>query len=160
MKTSHSESRTGPAKPRSRCPRLMVSAALLASWQLALAQSTFTQIHEGPHVEELGHSGFGSWADYDNDGYPDLSVERYGTGASICTLYCNNGDGTFSRMPTPPGLAATRLFRRYCDSDNDGYQDLYALIANDAYIGYGDGQWDFSLELLSNPGGAARRCRL
>jgi hypothetical protein len=41
-------------------------------------------------------------ADYDNDGYPDIFVTAYGR----CTLYHNNGNGTFTDVTDKAGLAA------------------------------------------------------
>jgi enediyne biosynthesis protein E4 len=110
----------------------------------------FTKVTEGPHVTDLGSSGFGGWADYDNDGHADLLVQRYAS--STDALYRNNGDGTFSRIPKPPGLAATEdhYTARYCDSDNDGNQDLFVMIGEARYIAYGDGDWDFSPEYLTD----------
>ena len=68
------------------------------------------------------------FADYDNDGRPDivvtdLSNERY-------MLFRNNGDGTFRDVTNASGLGgatlafsgwSTRLF----DYDNDGWKDLF-----------------------------------
>src|SRR5688500_14714344 len=40
--------------------------------------------------------------DYDNDGYPDVLVTAYGK----CTLYRNNGNGTFTDVTEKAGVAA------------------------------------------------------
>jgi hypothetical protein len=68
------------------------------------------------------------FADYDNDGLPDivvtdLSDQRY-------LLYRNNGDGTFTDMTNPSGVGrATLKFSgwstRLVDVDNDGWKDLF-----------------------------------
>ncbi|HEX2311024.1 MAG TPA: VCBS repeat-containing protein, partial [Vicinamibacterales bacterium] len=61
--------------------------------------------------------------DYDNDGYTDILVTAYGQ----CTLYRNNGDGTFtdvterSKLVTPNWTTSAVWF----DYDNDGKLDLF-----------------------------------
>jgi hypothetical protein len=69
------------------------------------------------------------FADYDNDGRPDLVVtdlsnERY-------RLYHQNGDGTFRDATHASGVgAATLLYSgwstRFVDYDNDGWKDVFA----------------------------------
>jgi len=69
------------------------------------------------------------FADYDNDGRPDLVVtdlsnERY-------RLYRHNGDGTFRDATHASGVgAATLLYSgwstRFVDYDNDGWKDVFA----------------------------------
>ena len=61
--------------------------------------------------------------DYDNDGYPDLFVTAYGS----CTLYHNNGDGTFTDVTKKAGLAAPGWTTSavWFDYDNDGRLDLF-----------------------------------
>ena len=68
------------------------------------------------------------FADYDNDGRPDLVVtnlsnERY-------ALYRNAGDGTFSYETHASGLGTLTLLNsgwgvRFLDYDNDGTRDLF-----------------------------------
>ncbi|MBE7499475.1 MAG: CRTAC1 family protein [Verrucomicrobiales bacterium] len=117
----------------------------LASW----GEVTFTPITEGPLVTESGTSGFGSWGDFDNDGYPDLGVRREipGTGwHDTYAIYRNNGDGTFSRLPDPPGLAgASYQGVGWFDWDNDGNQDVWATSGGAEYLAFGDGHGDFTL---------------
>jgi hypothetical protein len=79
---------------------------------------TFTKITEGPHVTDLGASGFGGWGDYNGDGYTDLAVIRWNLGSSC--IYQNNGDGTFSRLPNAAELPASIRFGPWGDWDNDG----------------------------------------
>ena len=64
--------------------------------------------------------GEGTWADFDNDGDPDLFV-RAGEG----TLYRNRGDGTFEKVPTPPLPTRSSLGGVWADLNNDGWVDLY-----------------------------------
>jgi enediyne biosynthesis protein E4 len=68
------------------------------------------------------------FADYDNDGHPDLFVtdlsnERY-------MLFRHNGDGTFRDVTNASGIgAATLLYSgwsaRLVDYDNDGWKDIF-----------------------------------
>ncbi len=66
-----------------------------------------------------------TWADYDQDGWPDFYVTDT-DGANV--LYRNNGDGSFSISPLsdsvvlPDALSGGALFADY---DNDGRLDLF-----------------------------------
>ncbi len=97
----------------------------------------FTKINEGPLVTDEGSSGYGSWADYDGDGYPDLSVARYTLGTSA--LYHNNRDGTFSRLPDPSFMKLGDGFGSWGDWDNDSFMDLMIWRANATLTCFGDG---------------------
>ena len=94
--------------------------------------------------------GWGSlFADYDNDGYPDLYITRGGwSGAAENTLYHNNGDGTFTDVTHTAGVAdpQSSFCAAWADYDNDGYLDLYVAdgvigdgAANVLYRNNGDG---------------------
>ena len=87
----------------------------------------------GTGVDGDGHAyaGMGvDFADYDNDGLPDIVVsdlayQKY-------ALYRNNGDGTFVYTSDGTGLGAMTFLHsgwgmRFLDYDNDGWKDL--LIA-------------------------------
>jgi hypothetical protein len=74
-------------------------------------------------------AGMGTdFADYDNDGHPDivvtdLSNERY-------VLFRNAGDGNFSDVTNASGLGLATLVysgwsTHFLDSDNDGWKDLF-----------------------------------
>ena len=68
------------------------------------------------------------FADYDNDGLPDivvtdLSDQRY-------MLYRNNGDGSFTDVTNASGIGRATLAysgwsTRFLDYDNDGWKDLF-----------------------------------
>ena len=68
------------------------------------------------------------FADYDNDGRPDivvtdLSDQRY-------LLYRNNGDGSFADVTSASGVGrATQTYSgwstKFIDYDNDGWKDLF-----------------------------------
>ena len=62
-------------------------------------------------------------ADYDNDGYQDILVTAYGR----CTLYHNNGNGTFTDVTEKAGVAAPGWTTSavWFDYDNDGRLDLF-----------------------------------
>jgi hypothetical protein len=84
----------------------------------------------GVAVDADGHAyaGMGiDFADYDNDGLPDIVVtdlayQKY-------ALYRNNGDGTFSYVTDTAGLGTMTFLHsgwgmRFLDYDNDGWKDL------------------------------------
>ena len=85
---------------------------------------TFTDVTEKAGV--AGGRAFGMGAavgDYDNDGYADLFVTAYGR----CTLYHNNGNGTFTDVTDKAGLAVPGWTTSavWFDYDNDGRLDLF-----------------------------------
>ncbi len=101
--------------------------------------------------------GWGSlFADYDNDGYPDLYITRGGwSGAAENTLYHNNGDGTFTDVTHAAGVAdpQSSFCAAWADYDNDGYLDLYVAdgvigdgAANVLYRNNGDGTFTNTAE--------------
>src|SRR5262249_17893021 len=62
--------------------------------------------------------------DYDNDGYADILVTAYGK----CTLYHNNGNGTFTDVSEKAGLHVAPPWTTravWFDYDNDGKLDLF-----------------------------------
>ena len=85
---------------------------------------TFTDVTEKAGVAGGAEFGMGcAIADYDNDGYPDILVTAYGK----CTLYHNNGDGTFTDVSAKAGVAAPGWTTSgvWFDYDNDGRLDLF-----------------------------------
>ena len=94
---------------------------------------TFTEaaLPAGAGFNEDGQTfaGMGTdFADYDNDGFPDivvtdLSNQRY-------LLFHNNHDGTFTDATTRAGVGAATLSysgwsTHFLDYDNDGWKDLF-----------------------------------
>jgi enediyne biosynthesis protein E4 len=81
------------------------------------------------------YAGMGvDFADYNNDGWPDLVVtdlanQRY-------ALYQNSGDGTFNYVSQAAGLGQITLAHsgwgvRFFDYDNDGWKDLLIAQGHD-----------------------------
>jgi hypothetical protein len=81
------------------------------------------------------YAGMGvDFADYNNDGWPDLVVtdlanQRY-------ALYQNNGDGSFTYASTASGLSRMTVTHsgwgvRFFDFDNDGWKDLLIAQGHD-----------------------------
>jgi hypothetical protein len=86
-------------------------------------------------IDGRTYAGMGvDFADYNNDGWPDLVVtdlanQRY-------ALYLNNGDGSFAYVSPSAGLAQMTLAHsgwgvRFFDYDNDGWKDLLFAQGHD-----------------------------
>jgi hypothetical protein len=86
-------------------------------------------------IDGRTYAGMGvDFADYDNDGWPDIVVtdlanQRY-------ALYRNNSDGSFTYASTTTGLSKmTRAHSgwgiRFLDYDNDGWKDLLIAQGHD-----------------------------
>jgi enediyne biosynthesis protein E4 len=86
-------------------------------------------------IDGRTYAGMGvDFADYNNDGWPDLVVtdlanQRY-------ALYLNNGDGSFNYVSPNTGLAQMTLAHsgwgvRFLDYDNDGWKDLLIAQGHD-----------------------------
>jgi len=88
-------------------------------------------------VDEDGqtYAGMGTdFADYDNDGYPDLIVDDLAN--QKYALYRNNHDGSFTYVTQTIGLGRTTLLHsgwglRLFDYDNDGWKDLLIAQGHD-----------------------------
>jgi len=93
-------------------------------------------------IDTRGDASFSPvWADYDNDGDPDLYMCNGGSNR----LYCNRGNGTFEEIAARAGVDYGNHTENatWGDYDNDGNLDLYLVNTNDApnvlYRNNGDG---------------------
>ncbi len=81
------------------------------------------------------YAGMGvDFADYDNDGYPDLLVANLAN--QKYALYHNDRDGSFTYVSQPTGIARASLLHsgwgfRFLDVDNDGWKDLLIAQGHD-----------------------------
>jgi hypothetical protein len=80
-------------------------------------------------------AGMGTdFADYDNDGRPDIFVDDLAN--QKYALFHNDGDGTFSYNSYSSGVAGMTLLHsgwgaRFVDYDNDGWKDLLIAQGHD-----------------------------
>jgi hypothetical protein len=88
-------------------------------------------------VDEDGqtYAGMGTdFADYDNDGYPDLIVDDLAN--QKYALYKNNRDGSFTYVTQTIGLGRATMLHsgwgiKFFDFDNDGWKDLLIAQGHD-----------------------------
>src|SRR5262249_1555264 len=90
--------------------------------------TNFTQITTNIFGSLAGNARSGTWADYDNDGRPDLVVVNIANGGKY--LLHNLGGGNFAQVSTAPlgtdgGNSHDGV---WADYDRDGWLDL--LVAN------------------------------
>jgi hypothetical protein len=94
-------------------------------------------LSSGVAVDGEGHTyaGMGvDFADYNNDGLPDLVVTDLAS--QMYALYRNNGDGTFTYDSYPSGLGRMTMAHSgwgvgFIDYDNDGWKDLLITQGHD-----------------------------
>ncbi|MGA7633690.1 MAG: CRTAC1 family protein [Terriglobales bacterium] len=100
---------------------------------------TFEEVglSSGVAVDGEGHTyaGMGvDFADYNNDGLPDLVVTDLAS--QMYALYRNNGEGTFTYDSYPSGVGRMTMSHsgwgvRFLDYDNDGWKDLLITQGHD-----------------------------
>jgi hypothetical protein len=100
---------------------------------------TFEEValSSGVAVDGEGHTyaGMGvDFADYNNDGLPDLVVTALAS--QMYALYRNNGDGTFTYDSYPSGIGRMTMAHsgwgvRFIDYGNDGWKDLLITQGHD-----------------------------
>jgi hypothetical protein len=124
---------------------------LMSSVCIAPAQPdpTFTKVTTGSIVTDQEGSVTGTWGDYDGDGWLDLYIANSTLSGSVLnSLYRNNRDGTFTKVPSNGWLATlgASVSAAWADIDNDGNQDL--VVAR---------TFSENHELLFNEGGGVFR---
>ncbi len=90
---------------------------------------TFTDVTEAAGIDRDKYYGLGvTWGDYNHDGRLDIYVANDSTPSS---LYRNNGDGTFTDVGVPAGVAyggegqeQAGMGADFADYDNDGWPDI------------------------------------
>jgi hypothetical protein len=85
---------------------------------------TFTDVAAELGLDDFGHGTSAAWADFDNDGHPDLYLANK-DGAN--RLFQNNGQGLFSDVADSAGAQDTNdsIGTIWGDCDNDGDLDLF-----------------------------------
>jgi hypothetical protein len=83
----------------------------------------FTDVTQQAGLVASGYGQGVAAGDYDNDGWTDLYVTRFGPNQFLH----NNGDGTFSDVTRETGTVEDRwsVSAAFLDFDNDGWLDLY-----------------------------------
>ena len=89
---------------------------------------TFEDVTEKAGLMHDGPTQTAAWADYDNDGWPDLFVGYESTpgNTQASRLYHNNHDGTFTRVPLDVQAYVKGV--AWGDFNNDGRPDLYISL--------------------------------
>jgi hypothetical protein len=112
---------------------------------------TFTKITAGNLATDVGQWYGAAWADYNNDGYPDLYLWQELPVAQDF-IYRNNGDGTFTRLTGVIPAGGSPWGSAWGDYDNDGNLDLFipALVGRNVLLhNRGDGSFE---RVASSPG--------
>ena len=128
---------------------------------------TFVEITEGDLVTDISNGTGQTWADYDNDGDPDVYITNNywaDIDADIgCTLYRNEGGGQFTRI-SDGEISSDNQFHgwgaSWGDYDQDGFADLFILtpavnvypgsdtLSNVFFDNSGDGTFSRNLSTL------------
>lgn len=89
----------------------------------------FDEVAEASGVDDGGNSNAALWADFNNDGWPDLAVGNY---LNANRLYLNNGNGTFTDATDDYNFGNEGPCRSLhaADYDGDGWIDVYVVNMN------------------------------
>ena len=115
----------------------VVGGGLYGNYPLSLLRNrgdgTFEDVTERAGLLHNGPTQTAAWADYDNDGWPDLFVGYESTEGNPqpSLLYHNNHDGTFTEVghSMPLGVQGFVKGVAWGDFNNDGRPDLVRLSA-------------------------------
>jgi hypothetical protein len=107
-----------------------------------VAQPWFTQVTEGPIVNDALSDWYGYWGDYDNDGKLDVLVVGM---VGQWRLYHNDGGTSFSTVTSGPmgDYSLRYLYGVWADPDNDGDLDLLTDSSGSAMY-WNSGQGEFT----------------
>ena len=119
---------------------------------------TFSDVTEKAGIDPNSYYGLGVvWGDYDKDGREDIYVANDSTPSS---LYHNNGDGTFTDVGVPAGVAYSAegqeqagMGTDFGDYDNDGWPDLIKGNFSDDYDNLYHNNGDGTFTDLAYPAG-------
>ncbi len=116
---------------------------------------TYRDIAKEAGVADQGNGYCCAFADYDNDGDPDLYVGNINDTDQPVTriLYRNNGNGTFTDVTREAGLAGrgNNISCFWGDVDTDGDLDLF--LANSSGPGHSEADWGANCLFLNNGDG-------
>lgn len=93
---------------------------------------TFADISSIANINVYDGNQLGFFSDYDNDGWPDLFVTRFG-GSQTFTLWRNNHDYTFKDLSAEAGLNEVGAWMGWAPGDINNDSDIDLFVTN-----YGD----------------------